>query len=427
MPINGFVMARDRTFAFEVHGDVASSLTGNGLQLAFQTNDPNYIRAQEQRTGLILFGISTNGTTCSGTLGCEIAVITTNSTIWSFRPQGDLYVTRDSIIGPRQLLGGTLGESVLKLKFHAEYEDIDVTDLVFNSSGSIASSVDGLVLWLDGSTSALAVSGSCGSADVLTVNSGSPTAATQTFCFAMDNKQLVVSKGSDVNVTVRPRMKTDMQGAVSGETVALFIDHTAASNDATGTGSVRARGVQSSNNLAANDGDATADGEVFIGRTTAAATNVRVIGSYNVTALSKFTSITNGGPATGAVPSGTDREIGAFTFAAAPHSNTKDGQNQAALNGLIFTVQATNVEMDAAGFKIYNKVADSSQNATCTAFSTSGTPIPGGGVGNGTFFVRCDGLISGDVVNSSVNQGSSITLVLLANVTNANTAAGSLQ
>jgi len=424
LPNGGFVLPHDQTVAFEVHGDVASSLTGDALQLAFKTNDPNYIRAEQLRDGSDLVGIVTNGIgTCTITRGCEINVTTTISTSWFFTSQGDLYVTKDSVIGPRQILGGTLGESILKLKFHAEFEDIDVTDLVLNSSGSMANSVDSLELFLDGGIAPIAHSGSCGNADVLTVNNGSSTTQTQAFCFAMDNRQLVVPKSADVKVNVKPRMKSDVQGGVSGQTVAFFIDHTAASNDATGTGSVRARGVVSSNNLAANDGDTTAEGEVFIGRSSAS-TNFRVSGSFNQTVLSKITSITNGGAATGTVPSGVN-DIGAFTFVAAPHSNSKDGLNQAIFAGLIFTVQATNVEMDAAGFKIYNKVAGSSQNATCTAFSTAGTPIPGGGVGNGTFLVKCDGLISGGVVNSAVDQGSSVTLVLLGNVTNSNSAAGS--
>jgi hypothetical protein len=273
------------------------------------------------------------------------------------------------------------------------------------------------------------VSGGCGSADVLnrmtsgSANTEASGSGTTAFCFTMDNKQLIVPKGGDVKVLVRPRVKTDVTGATSNNIFAVIIDHTPASNDATGTGSVRARGVASSNNLLANDGDTAADGEVFIGRSAAAATNLRVVGNVNFTVLSKIESITNGGAATGTVPSGSDREIGAFTYKAATNANTKDGTNQAILSGVTFTVNATNVNMATSGFKIYNKSASMNQNAACTGYNTSGTALSG--TASGVFLVDCRGLIAGAVVNTAVDSGQSITLVLLANVTNTNTAASS--
>ncbi|MDD4628738.1 MAG: hypothetical protein PHE68_05095, partial [Candidatus Peribacteraceae bacterium] len=421
----GYVLPKEQTVVFEVHGDVASSLQTNAtLQLRFATGSTvTYIEAEKLADGSSLSGLKLNGT-CSGS--CDTSLSTAASTIWTLTAQGDLYVTRDSVIGPRQLLGGTLGESVLKLKFHAEYEDIDVTDLVLNSTGGTAGSVDSVELWLDGGTKAIAVSGGCGSADVLVDNNGAPAGAgtgTTAFCFTMDSKQLVVPRGSDVKVNVRPRMKTDVQGGASAQVIGFFIDSTPASNDGTGTGSVRARGVASSNNLIANNADTTADGEVFIGLTSAAAANIRVIGSYNQAVLSKIATITNGGAAAGTVPSG-DSDVGAFTFTAAANSNSKDGLNQASISGAVFTVQATNVSLTYDGFKIYNKVAGSTQNAACTTTNTAGVAYSSGNVGSGTFLVRCVGLIAGGVVNTAIDQGGSITLVLRANVTTPNAAAG---
>ncbi|MDD4627997.1 MAG: hypothetical protein PHE68_01225, partial [Candidatus Peribacteraceae bacterium] len=418
----GYVIPKDQTVVFEVHGDVASSLTGNELRLGFATGVANYIEAESVSDGSALTGIITNGVgTCPITPGCDITVTTTDSTLWSLRSQGDLYVTRDSqTIGPRQLLAGTNADSVLRLKFHAEYEDIDVTDLQINSSGSAAGSVDSLELWLDGGVQPIAMSGGCGSADVLTVNNGSSTTKTQAFCFGMDSRQLVVSKGSDVKVTVRPRLKSDAQGAWSGEQIAFFVDHTAASNDATGTGSVRARGVASSNNLLANDGDSAADGEVFIGQSSPAATNVRIVGSRNVTVLSKFASITNGGSPTGSMPMG-ENDIGSFTFGAAANSNSKNGLNQVVLSDIVFMVNATNVRMAPAGFKIYNRSAGPSQSYGCIPYSKEGFAFTEDI--SGTFLVDCRGVAASGVVHTSIDQGASTTLVLSANVTNANTAA----
>lgn len=420
----GYVLPKEQTVVFEVHGDVASSLTGNDLRLAFDTGSTvTYIEAEKLADGTSLSGLKTNGT-CATT--CDITVTTAKSTNFTLRAQGDLFVSLDSqTIGARQLLGGTLGEPVLRVKMHAEYEDIDVTDMVINSSGSTAASVDSLEIWLDGATKALAVSGGCGSADVLQNNAGGATVTTTTaFCFTMDNKQLVVPKGSDVRLQIRPRIKTDVSGATSNNMFALFIDHTPASNDATGTGSVRARGVASSNNLSANGGNTSADGEVFIGRTAAAATNTRVIGNANFTVLSKLATITNGGAATGTVPSGADREVGAFTLTAATNSNTKDGTNQWVLSGAVFTVNATNVNMASTGFKIYNKAASMSQSTSCSAYTTGGTAIVG--TASGVFLVNCSNLAaSTSVTNTAIDSGQSITLVLLANVTNTNTAASS--
>jgi len=424
----GYVLPKEQTIVFEVHGDVASSLTGNDLRIAFDTGSTvTYVEAEKLADGTSLSGIKTNGV-CSST--CDITVTTVKSTNYTLRNQGDLFVSLGSqTIGARQVLGGTLGEPVLRIKFHGEYEDIDVTDLVLNSSGSTAASVDSLELWMDGGTKAVAVSGGCGSADVLnrlTSNPG-PASATGTtaFCFTMDNKQLVVPKGTDVNVLVRPRIKTDVTGATSNNKFSFFIDHTPASNDSTGTGSVRARGVASSNNLIANNANTTADGEVFIGLTSAATANTRQVnGNVNFTVLSKLASITNGGAATGTVPSGADREIAAFTFTAATNSNSKDGANQWVLSGAVFTVNATNVNMNTTGFKVYNKAASMSQSASCTSYSTTGVAVVG--TASGVFLVNCTNLsASTSVVNTAVDSGQSITLVLLANVTNTNTAASS--
>jgi hypothetical protein len=422
----GYVLPKDQTVVFEVHGDIASSLTGDDLQLRFDTGSSvTYLEAEKLADGSSLSGLKLNGT-CSST--CNITVVTVASIDWFLKGQGDLFVTLDSqTVSPRQLLAGSLGEPILRMKFHAENEDIDVTDLVVNSSGGAANSIEALELWLDGATRALATSGGCGSADVLSRNADSGLSTSTTgFCFSMDNRQFVIPKGTDVRVNVRPRLKTDVQGATSADVLALFIDHTEVSNDSTGTGSVRARGVASSNNLAANDKDSLAEGEVFIGRAAAATSNLRIVGNYNNGVLSKIVTIANAGPASGSVPSGADQQIASFTFTAAANANSKNGLNQAVLSGVVFTVNATNVEMAAAGFKIYNKVAGASTNSACTPFSTAGAAIVGDSVGSGVFLVKCNGTTAGlsGVINTTIDSGASITLVLLANVTDTNAAAG---
>jgi hypothetical protein len=39
----------------------------------------------------------------------------------------------------------------------------------------------------------------------------------------MQSRQLVVPKGSDVKVLVKPRMKTDVEGALSNQQISLFV------------------------------------------------------------------------------------------------------------------------------------------------------------------------------------------------------------
>jgi len=413
---NGFVDTA-RTVVFEIHADMASSFSAPQLQLAF-----NSLAARDALTGRDLSGLNRNGA-CDISSGqtCEMVLMTANATLFNLHAQGDLYVSLDSqTIFPRQMLAGKLNDPILRLTLRAELEDIDVTDLVLNSSGSMATSVDALELWTDGATQPLAVSGDCGSADVLTVNAGALPSVTRAFCFSTESQQLMVPKGGQVKILVRPRLKADTTGAISGDTFALFVDHTAAANDSTGTGSVRARGRASSNNLMPNDGDTTAEGEIFIGRTMAAPENMRIVGNANTTVLSKIINIANGGPLTGTVPSGADREIGSFRFDASENVNSRNGTNKSELIDLIFKVNTSNVSLASNGFKLYNKSASVSQSQSCSTFSTEGAPLTD--TVSGEFQVHCS-MPSSSIVNSMIGSGESLTLVLLGNVTNTNTAA----
>jgi len=405
----GYVLPKDQTSVFEVHGDIASSLAGGGssnssagtppveLRLRFATENGAYITAENVSDGADLAGIITNGVgTCPNTLGCDITVTTTDSTLWSLKSQGDLYVTRDAqTFGPRQILGGTLGEPILKIKFHAENEDIDVIYFDIKATGQ-TQSIDRLAFFKEGETTPFATA------------VPAPTSGGVNFTAVMNSKQLVVPKGADVKILVQPRLKTDVNGAVSGASITFSV-----------AGSTYARGVLSSREIAHNDGDTIAEGEAFFGTSTPGP-DQPIVGSNNVTVLSKVISVVNGGPATGTVPSGVDREIGSFKFSAAPNANSKNGLNQVVIDGLVFTVNGTNVAMASTGFKIYNKTAGSATNLNCSPFSATGRAI--NGTASGTFLLWCTDLETG-IVDTAIDQGASDTFVLLANVTNPNTAA----
>ncbi len=412
----GFVIPKEKTVVFEVHSDISASLTNDDLQIAFSTADSSYIEAEQVDRGSALSGIKTDSAACSGT--CDIIVTTTPSIRYALVSQGTLVVSKDTTpLRNRQLLGGTLADPILRLQFHSEYEDIDVTDIQLTSSGSRATSVDRLELYKDGATTpfASATIGGCGSDDVLGRNGDMAVA---TFCAKMQSRQLVVTKGSDLKVSVRPRMKSDVEGATSGSGVQIFITSQRVSNNATGSGAIRARGDQSSNNLAASDNDTVAEGEVVIRSAGGIDASSDIVGNRNVTVLSKITTIANANPDSNGtnVPTGVSN-VGQFKFSAATNGNSKNGLNKVALSGVVFNVVATNVAIDTTSFKFYNK-SDSTVTKSCTSFTTGGTAIVGSA--SGSFVVSCVQLANSALssVNTTIDQGSDQTFVLQANITN---------
>ncbi|MBU1124205.1 hypothetical protein KJ652_06520, partial [Patescibacteria group bacterium] len=235
--------------------------------------------------------------------------------------------------------------------------------------------------------------------------------------------QLVVPEGEEVDVLVRPRLKTDTQGATSQEVIQFFVDKTNVSSEATGSGAIRARGDESSNNLAANDNDTLGEGEVFIGATSET-TNAYISGSKNVSVMSKIVSITNASddPNGSAIPIGLS-DIGKFKFTGASHNNSKNGNNASILSGIIFNVNATNVSLSATAgdFRLYNE-ADSTTTRTCKAYKSSDRELISTGSASGSILVACEDLYAQTIV-TDINPGDSLTLVLQANITDQNNSA----
>lgn len=428
----GYVVPKSKSIVFEVHADMASSLTADGpvLAIRFDTGS-TFIQAEQVDDGTSLSGIqtkdafgntvATNNSYTNGGVSADIQVTTAYATQYTVRNQGDLFVTRSNVPAKsRDLLAGTLGDEILRLQFHSQYEDIDVTNLVFTASGANASNfktdVSRLELYKVGATTPFAVATPAGC--------GTDAVASNSMCVQMKSQEFIVPKGTDTNVLVRPRLQNDENGATSGDKYALALDPT----PSTTTGSVRARGLLSSNTLSANDRDGTAEGEVFVG-VASAANSLRINGNVNYVVLSKATSITNADPnANGtAIPTGTQRAIGQFKFSAAANDNTKNGVNKFTLSGVIFNVNATNVQLGTAAnsspatstFKFYNK-ADTSQKATCTAAPTSVSA----NAASGSLVVTCDGLLRSSV-NTQIDPGTDATFVLEAQVANAKISNGS--
>ena len=414
----GFVVPSDTTVIFEVHGDVASSLqSDNTLRFGFSTGSTTvYIEAEELDDGSSLSGIQTDGT-CAAT--CDIVVTNVASTVYTFAAQGDLFVSEDSTpVRSRQLLGGALGEEVLRLQFRSSNEAVDVTDIEITSSGGTSPGVDLLELYVDGSATPFAEAsiGGCETDVALDENPSNMWATVATFCANMENQELVIPEGENVDVVVRPRMKPDTAGGTSGETEIFWIYSSPIA--ASTTGAIRARGAESSNDLTLSDADANEEGEVFIGRDTAGA-NANIVGSTHVATMSKIASITNANPdpdntnvPTGIYP------IGQFKVAASPNTNSKDGVNDVVLTGVVFNVNATNVILSKTEFQLYNK-SDSTTLIDCTV--DSATQALDVTIISGSLLVVCndiDGTLSSDI-----DAGSDTTFVLQANVTNSQVSA----
>ena len=408
----GFVIPAGQTIVFEIRGDVASSLIDSKFQLRFHGVE-DYIEAEELDDGSELTGIRT-GDSCP-VERCQISVLTAEATVWELASQGDLFMTQDSTpIRNHQYLGGTLGEPALRLEFFADKEAIDVTDLQIIVDGDIKS-IDRLQLFRDGESNpfASATLGGCGADEI-------PVAG-KTMCANMENQQLVIpADGEVVDVLVRPLFKTDEQDGVSGHAFHLEIDSTAVADDATGRGAVRARGNESSNDLVANDGDNLAEGEIFISTETAGSNGGHIGGRRNIVTMSKITSITNANPDPNgsSVPTGI-AQAGQFQISAAAHVNSKNGDNDIELDGVVFNVNATNVAIAGSSFRFLNK-ADPTQGVTCVPYDAS-TNTQLSGTVSGNLKVLCDSLRDSPV-STEIDEGDSALFVLEMDITNPNTA-----
>lgn len=327
---------------------------------------------------------------------------------------GNLYVTQDSIpLRPRQPIGGALGDSMLRLQFRASGEDVDVMDLQFTSKGNTATSIDSLELYTEGQTVpfATATVGRCGSDEVPTVDEG---VAVATFCAKMQSQELVITRDTRVAIMVRPRLKTDRDGAIH-QRIRLFLSPDPVVNYTTGRGAVRARGVTSTNFLYGNNGDAQATGEIFIG-TNENTANAPIIGSINDVVFARINGITNANPdANGSsIPFGV-ADVGQFRLSAAPHFNSLNGLNRVQLGHLTFSVTARNASLNADHFRFYNK-ADASVKKECTATLADGTVLHGA-THDSFFYLMCGSLADG-MVNTSIAQGTDETFVVEAEILN---------
>lgn len=373
---------------FDVRFDVAASTVNDRLQLRLDG-----IAGERLDTG-------------AGLTSSQIVLTPGVGPLFTIWPQGSLYVTAGTTPVPqRQLLAGAQNPAVMQVTLRAETEDIDVTKLRFVVIGG--QSVDTLFLRKEGETSpfgAATIAGN-GSDPVWTSYAGQPAS---TFTGHFQSRQLVVLKGQQVTILVEPRLKSDVDGAVRGSTVQVVLPGSPFVVGNGGLHSVAARGEVSSNEIQANGGGR---GQIVIGGPTA---NVDLVGVQHVVVGSKIDSVTNADPNPDgtSVPTGVT-PIAQHRFVNAANNNTLYGTDRTQLTKLTYVVNATNVLLDAAAFRLYNK-AD--QTIWIGAqISQNGVPITSGGI-TGTFTVEVH--LSGGIVQDVINAGGNEVFVLQANVLN---------
>lgn len=411
----GFTVKAEDTVQFEVRVDVSSSLASSNLRVGFATGSTTIstvVEAEEADDGSALTAV-TAATLNSSTCGKGICLKTATSKLYTLKNQGNLFVSKDSSpIRNRQLLGGTLGDEVLRLELRAEDEGVDVTDFIVTvastegmAGAALPSGIDSVELWRSGESTkfATATQANC---------------RADAFCAKLESQQLVVPEGQRVDVLVRPKVKTDQQGgSISGQDVKAFLARgTGATLTTTSTGgtAVVARGAESSNDLTQNNDNAVADGEVFIGRDSVGE-NAAIAGNMNDVVLAKITSIVNahltGNPN---VPSGPDVTIAKFQFTAANHSNTDGGLNKAVLSGVVFQVTAADMRFNAANFQVYNDGNASTKTACTMTGSTAGQSSPHSN--SGSFYVVCRNI--NGTIDTNIDAGGLLTLALEGDIVN---------
>jgi hypothetical protein len=204
----------------------------------------------------------------------------------------------------------------------------------------------------------------------------------------------LVRKDLTRDILFRAAVKPDEEGAQSGDAVALTLPATTTALDKP----VEATGSASQQLLSQNDGDSTAEGEIFIGQSTAGA-NSAITGPTHDVVKAAFAEVMNGSTvADGApVPVGLN-VIGAFRFRAAL-SSVVIGVHEATIESLAFTVSATNVRFSTGSFVLVNTLAPTIP-APCTETSVTGA-----------FRVVCSALEQSGVA-TSFSQGTSSVLAL---------------
>lgn len=416
----GFVIPHGKTVIMEVKADVQQSAVANYLKLKIKTDSTTgyaEVDAEQADDNDVL------------TAGTEIILSPTDpniSKVWLISNKGNLYVRANAQDRNHLLLGGigaAAQGSVLNLEFRSEDEPIDVREIRVTSSGNTASTVESLALFISGESEPFATAGTCSTNDqALSIYHGATpgTNAAKTFCASLSAQQFVVPEGQRLFVSVKPNIKKEENAdTTSGQQIEFFVNQYALTAAETGSGSVRAEGLESSETLITNNSDGTKSGEVFFTTTSASGANSRIMGQQNKVTFAKVASITNGyDDSVGNLTSGR-RSIGAFKFtlASSYDSNGKDvnggdsgGANEATLSGLIVKINAANSALNPFAVRLYRE-GYANTYVTCDLGATNrGTKASSGSGTGGVIEVKCNDVAAtlGELSRVDQNDGYGI-------------------
>ena len=370
-------MAEGTLMTFTVQADLTRSTPGNPLRLGFATGNVRYVSAVGAVDGRELTGIETDGGGCAVSV-CWISVTTTEAGTITPQSNGNLFITKDgNVTRSHQLLLGSISDPLLGFKARTTGEAISLTAI---NIGGGASSIDHLLLFEEFNAEATELrSLHC------------ETQAAGKFCASAESGFSVLPKDAEKKFLLFAVLKNDTNGGVSGQNIALTLS--ASTTDI----AFEARGQTSNAALQQNDGDGSAEGEVFVGRSSPGP-NVAIVGSTHDMVGAKITLIGNANPDpdSTSVPLGL-RAFGQFRFEASAHDNSKNGLDDAIITDIVFTVNAQNVQV--TNLSVYNK-ADPSLKKSCTGSALTGT-----------FEVTCSNLDDSSV-STAVEQGGMMELAL---------------
>jgi cysteine-rich repeat protein len=368
----------------ELVADINETVSSGGFGVEFSLNDPRFVQGVGVADNRDLTGIEIDGTPCTESSICWIAVHTLDIDPFEIRARGNLYINADSTpVRSRILVGGSTSPDLLRLRFQATGEAVEVTNLRIVADEGVFTQLQ------------LLKEGQSSPEETLTAAACSPVVSNH-FCA---NASFTIPQNGEVVYVVRGTVKSDAQGLDSGDEVTLRLDADPVKWP------VEARGVSSKDDFSLNDGDSSEDGEVFIGRSIPGS-DQDVLGPTHDVAFANILSITNASddPNQSPVPTGT-ATFGKFQFTAAENANTQDGPDSVFLQTLVFNINATNVQFLADSFKLFN-ADDASILHDCTSTGVTGQ-----------ITVTCSGLDSTEV-NTEIESDGSITLGLRGFVVN---------
>lgn len=386
---NGVIIPEGIAVPFIVEADLPSTLGPVTLRLRFATDVPDYVEAEGAVDGLQLEGVGTDGI-CTAP-NCFISVITIPASTMTINTAGTLSVTADSLTAPTHLLmGGSVTPELLRLRFRAEGESVEVRSLGIDG---VPDTIDALRFYALRPGQSLNQNRDTPFARATT--SQCPMTIPTRACANLGVSSLTITPDTETVIAVAAELKDDHSGGRSGETITLSLSNAIDSGHA-----IDAVGASSKRSLLQNDGLSPTDGKILIGTTQAGSNNL-ITGNAHRMTFANISAIDRSGTVSDYVPAG-NAVIGAFKISATPSTNrSKD----VLLKTITFQVTAQNVLLDPAGYSLATQ-DNPSIGTPCAASATSGA-----------IQVTCSGLETGSI-NYRIPQGEDVTYQLSGNIVN---------